>query len=349
MIALLLMITALRVVVDQPGPLYLIPVILAALWFGPWAGLGAGVAGTLLFAFAGAVNGGDALIPSGGVRLLLYAGVGWLIGNVSDSRVRLALQLQERDLKLEEVRTIQEALAPSEPPERPGLELASCYLPAEQGVSGDFFVVAPGHEGATLIVVGDVAGRGLEAARRAWYIRTVIASSADMTRDPAAVLERANRALIDDAGFEAPFVTAAVLMFEPGGRLQWALAGHDRPIRLDEGSALDSDGSGVPLGVSDRLGCRTASTQLAPGAGVLLFTDGLTEARRPPNGSQPAIELFGEERIKALLGELGGSPAAEVVERVQQEARGFSGGRLADDLCLIAIRNAAEPDSTEAC
>ena len=212
--------------------------------------------------------------------------------------MRLAQELRGRDLELAELRTIQEALAPAEPPERPALELATCYLPAEHGVSGDFYVVAPGEDGATLIAVGDVAGRGLEAAKRAWYVRTLIASSADVTDDPGAVLERANRALIDESGFAAPFVTAACILFEPDGQIRWALAGHDDPIRLDEGSALQGAGeTGLPLGVSGRIGCETSTTRLAPGGGLLLFTDGLTEARRPRNGSA-AIELFGEQRIR---------------------------------------------------
>jgi serine phosphatase RsbU (regulator of sigma subunit) len=351
-VGLIVAISLLRLAVDEPGPLYLLPVILAALWFGRRAGLLTALLCSSLYGLTAAVDSfpsNEPLAISTAVRLLVYGATGWVVGGLSEERLKLARQLRDRDLELEEVRTIQEALAPSEPPTRPALELATCYLPAEHGVSGDFYVIAPAHEGATLIAVGDVAGRGLDAAKRAWYVRTLIASSADVSEDPATVLERANRALIDEAGFAAPFVTAACLLFEPSGRLQWALAGHDRPIRLDEGTTLEADGAGLPLGVSDRLGCSTASTQLASGAGVLLFTDGLTEARRPPNGSQPAIELFGEERIKALLGRLVGSPSAEVVERVQDEVQGFSGGALADDLCLIAIRRSGRPDTTEVC
>jgi serine phosphatase RsbU (regulator of sigma subunit) len=351
-VGLIVAISLLRLMVDEPGPIYLLPVILAGLWFGRWPGLLVALLCSSLYGLTSAVDGFSSHEPLAigiAIRLLVYGTAGWIIGGLSEERLRLSRQLRDRDLELEEVRTIQEALAPSEPPTRPALELATCYLPAEHGVSGDFYLVAPAHDGATLVAVGDVAGRGLDAAKRAWYVRTLIASSADVSDDPAAVLERANRALLDEAGYAAPFVTAACLLFEPGGRLRWALAGHDRPIRLDEGTSLGTSGAGLPLGVSDRLGCSTSSTQLASGAGLLLFTDGLTEARRPPNGSQQTIELFGEERIKALLGRLVGSPSAEVVERVQDEVQGFSGGELADDLCLIAIRRSNRPDTTEVC
>lgn len=351
-VGLIAAISLLRLFVDEPGPLYLLPVILAGLWFGRRAGLLAALLCSGLYGLTSALDGfpdHEPLALGTAIRLLVLGAAGWVTGGLSEERLKLARQLRDRDLELEEVRTIQEALAPGEPPTRPALELATCYLPAEHGVSGDFFLVVPAHEGATLIAVGDVAGRGLDAAKRAWYVRTLIASSADVSDDPAAVLERANRALLDEAGYAAPFVTAACLLFEPGGRLRWALAGHDRPIRLDEGTSLGTNGAGLPLGVSDRVGCSTSSTQLASGAGLLLFTDGLTEARRPPSGSEPALELFGEERIKALLGRLVGSPSAEVVERVQDEVQGFSGGALADDLCLIAIRRKARPHTTAVC
>jgi sigma-B regulation protein RsbU (phosphoserine phosphatase) len=284
------------------------------------------------------------------VRLAVYAGLGYVVGALQERQHGLQRELVKRELELEEVRTLQQALAPSEPPQRPSLELATCYLPAEQGVSGDFHLVMPGSEGSTLIAVGDVAGRGLDAAKRAWYVRTLIASSADVTTDPSRILERANRSLIDESGFGAPFVTAACMVFHPLGRVEWALAGHDGPLRLDTGAPLDANGSsGLPLGVSDRIGCETAASELERGAGLLLYTDGLTEARRPGDGASPSpasqngSDLFGQDRIERLLRELKGVPAAAVLRRVQHEISDFTGGRLAHDLCMNAMRVSGEP------
>jgi serine phosphatase RsbU (regulator of sigma subunit) len=348
-VVLIVAISAGRTVITEPGPIYLIPVLLAGLWLGRRWGLGAGLACGVLYAVTREINGeegGGPLAVATLIRLGVYGIGGYLLGALSESRLNLVSQLRDRDLQLEELRTIQRALAPAEAPERPALELATCYLPAEHGVSGDFFIVSEAPGSATLLAVGDVAGRGLHAAKRAWYVRTLIASSGEFSGDPATMLERANRALIEDSGYGDPFVTVACALVHPDGRIEWALAGHDEPLRLDDGSALRGDGeAGLPLGVADELGCRTFSGSLAESDGALLFTDGLTEARRKANGS--GLELFGEERVGRVVGEQRGSSPASVLKRMQREVREFTGGRLADDLCMVAVRMTATPHTTE--
>ena len=352
-VGLIAAITALRAFSGEPGPLYLAPVLLAGFWFGPWWGIAAGVASGLCYAGARQIDedpGFGSLAVATGVRIGLYGLAGWLVGVLSESRSRLSRELREAERELAELQSIQDALAPPEPPERPALELATCYLPAEQGVSGDFFVVAPGQGGSTLIAVGDVAGRGLEAAKTSWYVRTLLASAAEISADPATVLERANRTFAQEAAYGAPFVTATCLRFNPDGQLEWASAGHDDPVRLDDGEPLRGNGAtGLPLGVADTLGCTTSSARLGPGAGLLLYTDGLTEARRGRNGVPGPLELFGEERVSRAVLRLQGRPSAEVVAGIRDEVRSFSGGRLADDLCLIAMRASASSETTEVC
>jgi serine phosphatase RsbU (regulator of sigma subunit) len=351
-VGLLAAITALRLIAEEPGPLYLVPVLLGAYWFGPRAGVAVGVASALCYGVSREIDQTpelDALVLATLVRGGLYALAGWLVGVLADSRARLAGELHDAEQELAELRTIQEALAPAEPPERPALELATCYLPAEHGVSGDFFIVAPGLEGSTLIAVGDVAGRGLDAAKTSWYVRTLLASSAELSADPAAILERANHAFIEEAGFGSPFVTAACLRVMPEGEIEWALAGHDDPILLDEGGPLRGGTTGLPLGVADRIGAVAGSTKLTPGAGLLLYTDGLTEARRSLNGDPRKLELFGERRVSEVIVRLEGRPSADVVEGVRDEVQEFSGGKLADDLCLIALRARTDSDTTEVC
>lgn len=337
--------TGLRLLVHEPGPLYLLPIGLAGYWFGRWTGCVTGVACTVLYMATREIQPGGAqgsfavaLIT----RLAAYGGIGFAVGALAERVSRLRVEVHERDRVLEELREVQAALTPPEPPQRPALELATCYLPAEHGVSGDFHAVVPARDGATLIAVGDVAGRGIEAAKRSWYVRTLLISSADITTDPGTILERANQSLIQESGYGG-FVTVACLLVRPDGSVDWALAGHDPPLRLGAGTPLGANGgSGLPLGVADRLGCVTATTQLGDGEGALLYTDGLTEARRPSNGSPHPTELFGEARVMKLAGELGGVSSAEVVDRMRAEVGEFSEGALADDLCLVALRR-SEP------
>ena len=345
-------ITGLRFIESETGPLYLIPVVLSSFWLGRWAGVGAGLIASVLLQVTIALSGNDSNDPTAfgeAARGIVYTGIGYAVGAFAESRLALERALVRRDLELEELHTLQDALAPSEPPARPSLQLATCYIPAEQGVSGDFHLVVPAAGGSTLIAVGDVAGRGLDAAKRAWYVRTLLITSADVATDPSVVLERANRALVEDSGFGGPFVTVACMLLHDDGTLEWALAGHDAPIQLDTGVPLSGGGrSGLPLGVSEKLGCRTAAAALEPSAGLLVYTDGLTEARRDSQGTN-GFELFGERRIAAMLSDLSGLPSSDVLARVRDEVQLFSGGSLADDLCMVALRVREKTETTEVC
>jgi serine phosphatase RsbU (regulator of sigma subunit) len=121
-------------------------------------------------------------------------------------------------------------------------------------------------------------------------------------------------------------------------------------MQLDAAERLRGDGSsGLPLGVADRLGCQTSRTKLAPGAGLLIYTDGLTEARRRSDRTATGFELFGEERIASLLTRANGSDSADVLELMRDEVKEFSGGALADDLCMVALRVASVGEATEVC
>lgn len=343
---------ALRVFIDEPGPLYLIPVVLAGLWFGPWAGIGWGAICTGLYVLGREINPpmeevGMAAAAAG--RLVAYCAAGAAVGYLSRERRQLRSRLHAQQSELAELRTLQEALTPSKPPERPRLELATCYLPAERGVAGDFYVVAPGNDGATMLALGDVAGRGLEAAKRVWYVRTLLASSAAYLEDPSAILDRANTALMAEAAPSPMFITAACVIYRPKERaVEWALAGHDPPLRLDDGTPLgDIESSGLPMGIEESLGCSNSGVTLGRGEGVLLYTDGVTEARSRMRSN--GAGLFGQRRLQEAIAELSGKSAEDVVDGVRNAVKGFSDGNLADDVCMLALRASRKPDTTEVC
>jgi serine phosphatase RsbU (regulator of sigma subunit) len=249
---------------------------------------------------------------------------------VADLERRLAGAEDE----LTDLRAVRDALTPPQLPERPGLEVAATFSPATRRVSGDFYLVAEGPDDSTVAVVGDVVGKGEEAARRAAFARTVFASTASYEDDPARLLEHVNGALVERSGPGTEFITAACVTFRPATReVLWACAGHPRPLWLAGAFELDGVAQGVPLGIRESVGARTGSRRIGAGDGVLLYTDGLIEARRDS-------DLFGVERVMHELAALRTRAPRAVVDHLSQTAQAFAGGPLQDDLCLLALRAA---------
>jgi len=250
-----------------------------------------------------------------------------------DDVAELHRRLEFAEHELEDLRAIRDALTPPELPVRPGLDVAAGYLPAAERVGGDFHLVAAGPHGATVLVVGDVVGHGLLAARRAAFVRTVFVATAPFTDDPAQLLGWVNTALIERAGTSSDFVTAACATFQPAERrLRWAYAGHPAALWLDDGGELAPGKQGAPLGLYAELGCVESSHGTAPGDGVLLYTDGLTEARAP-DGS-----VLGTAAVCAALCDLRGGSAADTVAALTTRATRFASRGLTDDLFLLAAR-----------
>jgi serine phosphatase RsbU (regulator of sigma subunit) len=248
-----------------------------------------------------------------------------------DVITRLVEQLAADEFELNDLRAVRDALTPPELGTRPGIDLAASFLPATEGVSGDFYLLAEGPHEATVLVVGDVVGKGLQAARRAAFIRTVFATTAPFSHDPGLLLSWANTAFIERAGEDRDFATVGCVTFSPKDhKLRWGYAGHPPVLWLDTGEEL-SGGRTQPLGLSEELACTTATHDLKPGTGVLLYTDGVIEARH--NGEQ-----FGEPRLAQSLRALGGQSPSDVVAAVTTEVQQFAATRLADDLCVVAAR-----------
>jgi serine phosphatase RsbU (regulator of sigma subunit) len=247
--------------------------------------------------------------------------------------VLLQKRLEAAEHELEDLRAIRDALTPPELPRRPGLELAATFLPAvAEQVSGDFYLVAEGPQESTVLVVGDVVGHGLQAAPRASFIRTTFAATAPFSDDPSRLLSWANTALIERAGTSVDYVTAACVTYLPGEKLlRWAYAGHAPALWLDDGHELTAPKQGTVLGLGTDLECTEGSRQAPGGAGVLLYTDGLTEARHDE-------EMFGLHRVSAALADLHQASPAEAIAVLRARAADFAYGTLTDDLCLLAAR-----------
>jgi serine phosphatase RsbU (regulator of sigma subunit) len=143
------------------------------------------------------------------------------------------------------LRAVRDALTPPELASRAGVDLAASFLPATEGVSGDFYLIAEGSHETTTLLVGDVVGKGLGAARRAAFIRTVFATTAPFSDDPARLLTWANSALVERAEDAFEFVTVGCVTVSPrDGNLRYAYAGHPPILWLDTGEEFCS----IPTG-----------------------------------------------------------------------------------------------------
>lgn len=241
-------------------------------------------------------------------------------------------RLDAAEDELGDLRAIRDALTPFELPERPGLELAAAFAPAAERVSGDFYLVAEGPQNATVLVVGDVVGHGLRAAQRAAFVRTAFASAAPFSDDPCRLLGWANAALVERARTSPEFVTAACVTYLPTQRLlRWAYAGHPPAVWLHNGRPVAAPAQGMPLGLVDNPAYDEGTLRSEPSSGLLLYTDGLTEARRKG-------EFFGLERVNATLAELSDPTPGQVVDALRARVEAFAHEGLTDDLCLLAAR-----------
>ena len=333
---------------NQPGigiSIYgLLPIVLATFWFGLLGGVLTGAGALGIFVLDQVMSpapdfDGTSVAWAIVNRGLLFFGVPVLVTVLLDRERRMARQIEEQRAELAELEALRSALTPAVVPPTPGLEVATAFVPAEGEVAGDFFLVVEGPAGATTIVVGDVVGHGLEAARGAAFLRATMATFAHFTGDPAELLRLADTALRENSRERASFVTAVCLTI--GGtadpEVRWATAGHPAPWVLDTGDSLGTGAATTPLGVGPAHPAVPVG-RAALGNGVLVFTDGLTEGRpvrRPPG---TPVRLFGERRARQVVRACDGAPAKDVVEALVSAVTTFAGGPLADDLCLVAVR-----------
>ena len=209
-----------------------------------------------------------------------------------------------------------------------GLVMQTAFQP--ELVGGDFSDVFVLADGRVAILIGDVAGKGVAAAGMTETVRSTVRAFAAIDAAPAFVLRRTNELLLRHHG-EGSHVTACFCVFDPAaGRLAAASAGHPPPLHLSPSSCRPLGVSfGPPLGsfASDFPQCHT---MLGADDYLVLYTDGVTEARR-------SVELFGEKRLAAAVFRLQARSPQAVAEGVRDDAAAF-GGRLGDDLEVLALR-----------
>ncbi|HLH59054.1 MAG TPA: PP2C family protein-serine/threonine phosphatase [Streptosporangiaceae bacterium] len=236
---------------------------------------------------------------------------------------------------------LQASLLPRSLPDVPGVELAAAYMGASEGldVGGDFYDVYP-VPGGWGLAIGDVCGKGQEAAAVTAAARHAIRVLARSEPDPVEVLVKTNEIIVaEEAG--GRFVTAktAHLAWQ-GNTLHVSLgtAGHPGPAVVRSDGRVEMLGSGgLPLGLFPDAQPASEAVDLARGDLLFFYTDGLTETRSPDS-------RYFEERLTDELVTLAGRSAAEVVAGIQARAEAFSAGESRDDLTVLALRVTDPPD-----
>ncbi len=247
--------------------------------------------------------------------------------------VQSALQFeQERQI----AETLQDALLAEEPPEVDGLELATLYRAAAGAmVGGDLYDVWVLPDGKVAVMVGDVAGKGVQAAGTTGMVRWLTEGLAAHEQDPGRLFDELSRLVAGRLG-EAAFVTAFLAVIDrDADALSWTSAGHPPPLLVGaDGSVTPLEDPDPPIGFRMEGSYGTHVTPFPPGALLVLTTDGILDARR-------GDETFGEERLRKAILRAVTQPAATIAQDVYAAARRFAGGPLGDDAALAVVRRQA--------
>ena len=231
-------------------------------------------------------------------------------------------------------RTLQRTLLPRRLPEIPGIQIGAFYQPAgvaQTEVGGDFYDVFEAGDEAWGVVVGDVCGKGVEAAALTGMARHTLRGSALRDPAPSAALENLNRVMVREDGER--FCTVALGRLEhsgPGFRLTVACGGHPSPFVVRADGRVETVGvPGSLLGVFEDVEIRERTIELGSGDQAVFYTDGLVDARHPTPLDEPAL--------RELASACRDSTAQETVDRLGAAVDDPS-GEAPDDVCILAIR-----------
>ncbi len=258
-------------------------------------------------------------------------------------RVRAEARLRELLAERSRVAAaLQTSLAPGELPAVPGLTIATRYEPAGDGqeIGGDFFDVFALGSDRWGLVIGDVSGKGAEAAAVTALARYTLRTLARPDQSPSVTLRELNTRLVAQTAVErhCTLVYAVATPRESTVELELSLAGHHPPLVLRDGGSVEQVGRlGTALGLLENPDLHDARLVLGRGDLVCMFTDGLVEARR-------GNDMFDADRAASVLRNMLGHSSQEIADQLVAEARRFHGEpELADDLAVLIARAYPNP------
>ncbi|MCX8052522.1 MAG: SpoIIE family protein phosphatase [Armatimonadetes bacterium] len=270
----------------------------------------------------------------------LFDSEGRVYGAVASTEDITALREAEEALRQAYARerrvseTLQRALLPNVPDKINGIRLATSYRAAleEAEIGGDFFDVFRPAPDLVGIVIGDVAGKGVEAATHTAFTRHTLRAYAYVDPSPARVMARLGEVLIQEMGREF-FVTVFYgVLNERERTLCYANAGHEAPlcVSADHEQVTELSITGIPLGIETAFACEQRTISTEDIARLVLYTDGVTETRRRG-------ELYGLGRLKEFVLLHANDSPRQLVDLLIDEVDDFSGRHLRDDIALLVV------------
>jgi serine phosphatase RsbU (regulator of sigma subunit) len=240
--------------------------------------------------------------------------------------------------------TLQHGLLPERLPRIPGIGLAARHRPAEADMGGDFYDAFAVSADAWLLVIGDVCGKGPDAAVLTALARYTIRAEALHDPRPASVLGALNDAIFTQRG-GATFCTATCCLIEHrdgATHVTIAAGGHPLPLILREDGAVEQVGhAGALLGVLEDADLLDEHAVLCSGDSLVLWTDGLTEAGAPHR-------LLTQADVAAMVAAQRGAEPAELIRALERDAMAGVEGTPRDDLAIIALRVGERPPAAPA-
>lgn len=233
--------------------------------------------------------------------------------------------------------TLQSTFIPPAPPTIPGLDVGAIYRPAGNGdeVGGDFYDVFQTGRGRWAVLIGDVCGKGADAATVTALARYTVRTAVMRTKRPRAVLHTLNQALLRHPSERFCTAVYGAIHQHPGGgfRITLASGGHPLPLlHSSRGSGVCAIGRpGTVLGVVDDPELKETSVEVEPRDVVAFYTDGVTEARR-------GDDFFGEERLKYLVASHIDEDAPTIARHIVDEVVEFQANQPRDDVAVVTLK-----------
>jgi phosphoserine phosphatase RsbU/P len=282
------------------------------------------------------LDSGDFISPFGKEDLDLLT----VMANIAAIRIehaRLVLIEQAEkvmEVELSQASEIQRSLLPLETPSVPGYELAGFNL-ACRTVGGDYYDFIPYSDGRLAVLVGDVSGKGLAASLMMSSLQARVQMLSETNPEPAPAVTTLNRSLSVRCPL-GKFITFFYAVLDPAtGKIAYANAGHNYPHMIcADGTSSFLLGGGMVLGIMGSSHYEAYEAELNVGDTLVLFSDGVTEARSPDGNDE-----FGDERLAEFLRERRQTPTTDVISQLVDYVREWSGQvGFADDFTMLLIR-----------